>query len=225
LQSVFEARDDGKKMGMGRRIVLLVVLLLVTAWVGLFINEARRLRDHVLADPRAKQTVTFKDKAQNTVTMTFGEFALHEAAKKQTNFVNYRLLNTPSAILWSAIYATAGLSGGFIYLLLLVVAPGAVVGQGDRIEVTFQGSILLARLCVSAVAGALSFLVVILPAQAAILSIKLPKMNVNTSEADVYGNMLLFPSAAGIFVSTFYERLKDWLNKLMLSKNVSAAKK
>jgi hypothetical protein len=177
---------------------------------------ARRLRDRVLADARASTHITFQDADKNVIRMTWGEYALSVASQGKTGTVNYWLINQPTPLLWTAVYALAGLAGGCIYLLLLVAEPAAV-GQGRDAAKEFVGARFFARLSVSTAAGALAFLVAILPAKLAIMAIKLPKV-AGVNDSDAYASLLLLPTASGIFVSTFFNRVQEWLGTTLSSK-------
>lgn len=199
---------------MTKRVLLLIIILALALAAGLAVNSARAFRERVHDDPRANQPVTTTTPTGDKEEMTWATAVLKRAARRQTNAAIYWLINEPVSFLWATVYGFAGLSGGCIFLLILVVDPSIVRRQPADVDREFEAGRFLARLAVATTAGVLAYFVTILPASAAILPLK----SIGARSSDVYGSLLLLPTASGIFISNFFGKLPVWLDNVLAAK-------
>ena len=196
---------------MARRVILLLGLLIGVLGLALATNSARAFRERIFADRRAETMVMSRTDAGDVEEIPWRTFMLKRVATKQLNPLSFWLVNQTVGVLWSAIYALAGLAGGCIYLLLLIIEPSVVGRTSSEVDAALQAGRLMARLVVAAGAGLLAYLVLLLPASLAIVPLK----SLGAATSDLYASLLLLPAAAGIFISTFFEKIRMWLDRIM----------
>ena len=199
------------------RVLALVGLLLLALFLGLFVGEARQVREAVFNQPDAKQMVEFKNKKGDTEQMMRADYLLSFIANGRTNPMFYWLINQPVSFLWATIYGITGFAGACLFLLLLIIAPAAVGQDPKTIAAQFEAAKLIARFAVATAAGVLAYFVAILPADLTMLAARLSSFG-QPRDSDVYGLLLLLPVAAGIFVSTFFTKVGAWLDKTLTPK-------
>jgi hypothetical protein len=199
---------------MTRRIVLIAGVLVAVIAGAFYIDGLREFREAVTRDPRAKSIVSSTTPSGDTERREWARYILREVVPAQTNPVTAFLVRQRPSVLWLFQYALAGIAGGSIYLLILLIDPKIMGRDPATALAESEPGRLFGRLLLAGAAGVLTGFAVRLPASLAFGALRLPATGM-LSQSDAYSSLLLFPLAAGTFSSTFYAKLHLWLERIL----------
>lgn len=201
------------------RAFLLLVLVAATTWLILRTNRAIDFREEYLVGPEAEKMVEY-----NGVMMRHADFIFHYAV--QLDPLGSALVRQNASTQWMLLYSLYGVLGNFFYYLMDFLRNVRRKSSGSKLVARFMARALLAGLC-----GWACFLLVMAIDSPIgnLLGFEISMANApNQSPAgySVRDSLLVFPFAAGAFISTFYEKLEGILAAFlgMIEKKFSGTK-